>query len=565
MSSIAWKLRLAMLALAMIVVAGVLASRAAFGDGLAGWGAIVALTMFALAVIVLLLERAIARPLVDLRRMLEQMYADGDLTRRAEISGHDEIAAVASALNQLIASFQTIIGKVFFNSVEIGRAAEHVLQDANRVASGSGQQYSAAQATADAMAQLTGSMNEVSRHAHETAQISQSASELSEAGVGIASRASGEMDLIAKSVTTSAQVVRALGERSQAISGIVQTIREIADQTNLLALNAAIEAARAGEQGRGFAVVADEVRKLAERTALATGEISQMIGAIQNETHSAIAAIEAGTDQAKVGADLARQAAESLDKIYGGARDTMVKVDAIAAAIEQQSDTGRSIADHVHSIMDMAEGNTAAAEQTLREAGQLGYMSANLKEIGNVFKLGPAGEQAAVTHAKMPDIVKRAAAQVGELLDRAVDQGRIREDDLLDDKYQPIGNTKPQKFKTRFDDFFDQAILPLQEALVDQCRWLVYGICCDRRGYVPTHNKRFSQPLTGDEKVDFVNNRTKRIFDDPVGRRCGSHEQPFLLQTYRRDTGEIMHDISAPIYVKGKHWGGFRIGYRTDM
>ncbi|MEY4593235.1 MAG: hypothetical protein RIR18_2130, partial [Pseudomonadota bacterium] len=83
--------------------------------------------------------------------------------------------------------------------------------------------------------------------------------------------------------------------------------------------------------------------------------------------------------------------------------------------------------------------------------------------------------------------------------------------------------------------------------------------------YVPTHNQRFSQPLTGNEQTDFINNRTKRIFDDPVGKRCGEHQLPFLLQTYRRDTGEIMHDISAPIYVNGKHWGGFRIGYRTEI
>jgi methyl-accepting chemotaxis protein len=25
-----------------------------------------------------------------------------------------------------------------------------------------------------------------------------------------------------------------------------------------------------------------------------------------------------------------------------------------------------------------------------------------------------------------------------------------------------------------------------------------------------------------------------------------------------------MHDISAPVYVKGRHWGGVRIGYRTE-
>jgi methyl-accepting chemotaxis protein len=48
-----------------------------------------------------------------------------------------------------------------------------------------------------------------------------------------------------------------------------------------------------------------------------------------------------------------------------------------------------------------------------------------------------------------------------------------------------------------------------------------------------------------------------------VGKRCGSHNLPFLIQTYRRDTGEVMHDISSPIFVRGKQWGGFRIGYKA--
>jgi methyl-accepting chemotaxis protein len=165
----------------------------------------------------------------------------------------------------------------------------------------------------------------------------------------------------------------------------------------------------------------------------------------------------------------------------------------------------------------------------------------------------------------MPPIVQRAATEVGQILERAVDSGRVRLEDLFEQAYQPIPNTKPPKFKTKFDDLTDQVLTPVQEKLLDQNPWLVYAISCDRKGYVPTHNRKFSQPLTGDEKVDFVNNRTKRMFDDPVGKRCGDHEQPFLLQTYRRDTGEVMHDISAPVMVKGRHWGGFRIGYKTEV
>jgi methyl-accepting chemotaxis protein len=565
MSGVTWRMRAAMaLQVAAAALLGWLGN-GVFGGGLYGWLAALGLLAVVTVVLAAFLERSVVGRLKRLQRVIATMYVDGDLTRRATVEGKDEIAALAADFNRLIGSFATIVGKVLFNSVEVANASGQLIDDSKRVASGSKQQRDAALATASAMGELTENMNQVSRNASETAGISETSNSLSTEGMQIVHSAAAEMERIAASVTQSARVVCALGERSKAISGIVQTIREIADQTNLLALNAAIEAARAGDQGRGFAVVADEVRKLAERTAQATGEIGQMIGAIQGETESAITSIEAGTGQARNGAELARQAAQSLERINSGARETMEKVEAIAASVGQQGRTGQSIAEHVGRIREMAETNNAVTEQALVAVDHVQCLAENLREISNVFKLGQAGEQAVATHARMPEIVGQAALGVARIFEQAIDAGRIKIDDLFDDRYQPIPNTRPAKFKTRFDDYTDQAIAPLQENLVAQHNWLTYAICIDRNGYVPTHNRRFSQPLTGNEKVDFVNNRTKRVFDDPVGKRCGTHRQPFLLQTYRRDTGEVLHDISAPIYVKGRHWGGFRIGYQTAM
>jgi len=565
MAGVAWKIRAVMLLQVAAAALAVWLANSVLGGDLKAW--LMALGFLALVALLLgvVLEKSLVSRLNALSAVIAGMYADGDLTRRAVVQGKDEIAAVADDFNRLIGSFATIVGKVLFNSVEVVSASKQLMGDANRVASGSNQQRDAALATAGAMGELTENMNQVSKSASETADISETSSALSTEGMRIVHSASAEMEQIAASVTESARVVCALGERSKAISGIVQTIREIADQTNLLALNAAIEAARAGDQGRGFAVVADEVRKLAERTSQATGEISQMISAIQGETQSAIASIEAGSGQARNGAELAQQAAQSLERINSGARATMEKVESIAAAVARQSHTGQSIADHVRRIQDMADTNNAVAAETLVAVGHVECLAENLREISNVFKLGPAGEQALSTHARMPALVRQAALSIAQLFDKAVDAGRIKVDDLFDDRYQPIANTRPQKYKTRFDDFTDQNLSPLQESLLEQCKAAVYAISIDRNAYVPTHNRKFSQPLTGNEKIDFVNSRSKRLFDDPVGKRCGAHEQAFLLQTYRRDTGEVMHDISAPIYVKGRHWGGFRIGYKTEV
>ncbi|AZD07943.1 Methyl-accepting chemotaxis protein [Pseudomonas chlororaphis] len=76
---------------------------------------------------------------------------------------------------------------------------------------------------------------------------------------------------------------------------------------------------------------------------------------------------------------------------------------------------------------------------------------------------------------------------------------------------------------------------------------------------------RVDHPLSGDPQVDTLHNRTKRKFEDRTGLRCGSHQQPLLLQTYTRDTGALMHDLSVPIRGKGRHWGGLRLGYKPEQ
>ena len=552
--------------LGLFLAGGAILATHLSGAGL-GWGLVsyhVAAGLAAGIVPFFFLRRTLLDPLSDLRRAIQATRSDGDLSRRAPLAGSAATVEAAKAFNDLMESFQGIIGKVCFNSKQVAEAAENLIQEAKHVAGGSDQQRSAAEATMHAMEEMNIGINQVAENAELTSANAQSARELSKRGADIVDRASGEIDRIARSVEQSAQVVAALGERSQAISGIVRVIHDIADQTNLLALNAAIEAARAGEQGRGFAVVADEVRKLAERTTAATGEIGAMIGAIQSETQTAIASIQQGSNQARSGAELARQAAESLQQINQGAQETMEKIEAIASAIQQQSANGQNITGHVQDILKMAEDNNATASRTLQEAGQLDTLALNLKEVGTVFKLGERGEQAMSIHARMPAVAQQAAKEAGKVLEDAVRNGAIKPDDLFDHNYVPIPNTRPQKFHSRFDALTDKIFPPVQEPLLERNREIAYAGAVDLNGYFPTHNKRYTQPLTGDEKVDFVNNRTKRIFNDPVGKKCGAHEQPFLLQTYRRDTGEIMHDISAPIYVQGRHWGGFRVGYRTE-
>jgi HAMP domain-containing protein len=158
------------------------------------------------------------------------------------------------------------------------------------------------------------------------------------------------------------------------------------------------------------------------------------------------------------------------------------------------------------------------------------------------------------------------ARQWGDLLDHAIDAGQLTVADVFDRSYAEVKGYafgKQPKFHTRFDAFTDNAVLVFQDKYLDHEDFL-FAVGVDENGYLPTHNTKFQKPLTGDPEKDLVGNRTKRMFNDPVGAAAAKNLEPTLQQVYRRDTGETLWDVSSPIWVKGKHWGGFRVGVSMD-
>ena len=109
--------------------------------------------------------------------------------------------------------------------------------------------------------------------------------------------------------------------------------------------------------------------------------------------------------------------------------------------------------------------------------------------------------------------------------------------------------------------FGRKAPIIITAEMVADLKGTTYCLCVDVNGYAGTHNSRFSQPLSGDYGTDLINSRDKRIFDDPTGKRSARNTNPFLLQTYARDTGEVMSDLALPIFVKERHWGAVRLGF----
>jgi HAMP domain-containing protein len=147
---------------------------------------------------------------------------------------------------------------------------------------------------------------------------------------------------------------------------------------------------------------------------------------------------------------------------------------------------------------------------------------------------------------------------VGKILEEAVDNGVFSVADAFDTNYVTIGNFTPPKFHTKYDTYLDKAILSLEDEFL-QDKSVVFAVAVDTNGYLPTHNSIFQKPITGDQEKDKVGNRTKRVFNDEVGKKAAENKEKGFRQIYHRDTGQVLWDISTPIMVKGKHWGGFRI------
>ncbi len=351
--------------------------------------------------------------------------------------------------------------------------------------------------------------------------------------------------------------IQSLSEKSDQIQQITSVISSIAEQTNLLALNAAIEAARAGEQGRGFAVVADEVRNLAHKTAEATEEIGEMVCEIGDniqQAESTMIGLTISIDEGVLGTNAI---GERLDIIADCANKMQQHMQEISDGIlESQSEVGL-ISESIASVNTQLKTTEGRVTSVADDADALSKLAENIQQSSMEFDQGSF-------HSQVNDIAQNTVKRIAEIFERAIENGRISQFELFDQNYLPIEATNPQKYHTKFDKFTDEVLPELQEPIVEKYSAILYAGAVDTNGYFPTHNKIYSQPLTGNYEVDIINNRTKRIFDDPTGSRCGSHTNPFLVQTYKRDTGEVMHDLSAPIMVNGKHWGGFRIGYLAE-
>lgn len=178
------------------------------------------------------------------------------------------------------------------------------------------------------------------------------------------------------------------------------------------------------------------------------------------------------------------------------------------------------------------------------------------------IRSGEAADELTAFDKQVKQWAEQCRQEIVDQFNLLLSSGKLSIPQLFDTFYIPIPNTEPQKYRTQYDNLSDGVVQPIIDAVLDRDERLVFVVIVDRNGYLPTHNSRFSQPLTGDSEADAKSNRTKRIFNDRTGLAAARNKDPLLLQRYSRDTGEEMSDMSMPIMIQNRHWGALRIGYR---
>ena len=362
-------------------------------------------------------------------------------------------------------------------------------------------------------------------------------------------------------------LIIALAEHITGFAGAMEQVRRvshnidtIAETTNMLALNAAIEAHRAGEAGRTFAVVADEVKKLAQDTRKATDEIAHTVDSLGGEAETLVEKLTHGVEKGKE----AQKNIARVDETIHGISGLVDQVGDQNSAIAENTGKIHSKVQQVQDVLEhFAKGAREDSEnlnQVKQRVGELEVKS--MQMFDQLVRSGFASED-----REFVEIALAGSDEIVALVEQALADGELSEDEVFDREYRPIPGSDPERYDNRFNAFADKHIRPILDRYKDSRSEIMSSVASNQDGYLPTHLSERSRAPTGNRDHDekFCRNRMKPL-DDMTQRAIDMRDELFTASCYRLagDEGrksQTGKNIFVPLRFNGRYWGNFEIFY----
>jgi methyl-accepting chemotaxis protein len=484
--------------------------------------------------------------------------ADGHVDWSEDIQDlpYPELSHVSKGYNAFMAAVRQIIEDIRKSGIKIAINSAHVLKAVESAGKNTSQQREFSDQLTTSSTDSNIAIREISENAHFV-------SESNSLNLKKVRTSFGELETVAQKVESINHVVGSfsntideLNLNSTGIMDIIAMINDMSEQTNLLSLNATIEAARAGEHGKGFAVVAEEVRNLARQIKTATEDISYKI-------HSMTAIVDKTRTESNTIIDASREvggiigeSASNFESMIGDFEETDEQMIKIAASIEELSLTNTEVTSKVKEINTLSHQVFDDMEDSGNTIRELTEVSEKMQETVAQYRTGRG-----VLDQIIP-MVRHYRDHIQETLQNLSKKGI----NIFDENYKRIPNTNPQKFTTDYLEPLRKELQTYLDNILKEIPGCVYSIPVDRKGYLPVHHSHVSKPITGKYETDLLQSRHMRFFfTTQCDKRRATNTAPMLFQTYMRDTGEVMNDLSMPITLNGRHWGGLIVGLKPEI